>query len=122
MLETATSFSFIAKVSKADRSLGITPKTRLIPGQRLAVKVSRPASLRIDDVSTKKDWASGRYFMGNPYNVFVSNGLSQLELARESNCYLLTSAATTFEGIDSHRGLPSLIAYEIVLAGEPLKG
>ena len=83
-----------------------------IRGQILSVHAKRPGSIRIEEIEPE-DFEEG-FISGDPFNVFVSNGVSQYELARESNAYVESQSSELLREAHSIMGLTSFIFPEIL--------
>lgn len=96
----------------------------LLRGMKLAVKAQRPGSLRIEDVTTNEDmpppYLPGERIL-NPWDVFVSDGKCQYELASASKCYEAAKAAHKLQQTRHRHGLPRFVAPDILFAKDPLE-
>jgi hypothetical protein len=125
-LRASQSVAFTAMATWALQNYGDQPVTPLLRGMRLDVKAVRPGSLRIEDVTNETDMAPpilpGERTL-NPWDVFVSDGERQLELARiGSRTHYDTGAAEpTLDSIESKHRLTVRIVPEVLFSTEPFE-
>jgi len=113
-LRNAVSASFIARTWYSGHDLGSKLRDELIPGQAFDVRVRRPGSVyiaenRTDPVMEEARTKAGT-FCGNPFDLFVSDGERQYELASASHVYFAGPAASKLVHIKSKRGLPESLS------------
>lgn len=93
---------------------------KLLPEQELTVYALRPGSLRIE-ASRPKGLKEGEEWIANPFNLLISNGKEQLELARESKLYYHYKAAPKLDEVESRNGLHIKISPDILFTNSPLR-
>lgn len=116
-LAKARSVSFHAEVSKITHSGPNSEKLSLAPAERLTVVAERPSSIRIEATFPER-WGPAILF--NPFRVFVSNGLEQVDLAPDSGVSFKSRAAPRLADVRSDVGLPNLLPMDVQFSQEPL--
>lgn len=113
-LKDAQSASFVARTWYSKHDFGGKLLDGLMPGQAFDVKVRRPGSVCIAEIDHDPIMEEARsragMFGGNPFDVFVSDGANQYELASASHAYFAGQAAASLSRIKSKRGLPESLA------------
>lgn len=118
-IKRANSVAFVASVSFSGDAQPFLPESTFTD-RTLAVAARRPADLRIQDITTIPEGAETVVL--RLYDLFISNGRRQIEIADGSDLYSATDTRALLADIRGTKGLTVAIAPGIVFAADPLAG